>query len=91
MNWITKLFLPNDWKLIYSTYNSWSTFYGTIYYEGKQAPEVKNCFYHIYYSNSRNKFKIIVLGFRPKKHSHYNVVLQKLLELESQTNIKNNE
>lgn len=69
-------FKPNDWMLVWTESEIWRF---THIETGQERLE--RCFYHIYFSKSRNKYKLKTSGQAPEDHSYYAVACQKLAEL----------
>ena len=73
------LFGINDWKLVWSDTGS---FIRTGVITGSQTTEL--AIYKIYFSFSRNRYRLKLGGFHPKENSMYKVAIDKLNHFESQ-------
>ena len=78
----TKIFRKNDWIPVWTTTGNWIY----IYPEFNNQKETKHAYYEILFSKSRNKYKLEVGGVRPKEHSVYSEVINKLNEFINKQN-----
>jgi hypothetical protein len=70
-----------DWTPVWADVDGWE--YTYKYYPSVNAGTTK-VIYTIYYSESRNRYKLICKGDRPKEHSYYIKAVNKLNELNIQ-------
>jgi hypothetical protein len=74
------VFCPN-WVLVYTESATWNLTITSDFYDDYK--EKRKCFYHIYYSKSRNKYKLITSGYKPKQHPWYKWAMQDLAKFQS--------
>lgn len=79
------IFKPNDWMLVHSEnaiYEVWTTIYGV---KINNSEREKTAFYNIYFSKSRNKYKLKQEGYIPNHNDNdaYIKALEKLAKLNS--------
>jgi hypothetical protein len=76
------LFKKNDWILVWNSYSEWTV--QSVHPYGGNYETKERCFYKIYYSKLRNKYKMECEGYDPYKHFDYNKALTKLSELNNE-------
>lgn len=74
MNWLKKLFPPNDWKTVWTDSTEWNVHT----YDGKRT---EYAIYEIFYSEFRNLYRLEITGSNPKAQMMYKYAIQKLVEL----------
>jgi hypothetical protein len=78
-NW---LFGKNDWKLVWHEQASWDLVrrnqFGSITEEWKEPS-----YYAIYYSPSRDKYKLRTSGYNPQRHPYYDSAMKALARYEN--------
>ncbi len=68
---------PNDWSEVWSDIGEWTV----VYAPGIERTE--RAVYTIYYSKSRNRYKLKCGGYDPKENHKYTIACNKLHELNS--------
>lgn len=79
-----RLFGKNDWYPVWAESVEWNLTWNIINSRTKQIvgerPENVKSLYEIVYSPSRNKYKLNLSGFDPKRSDTYSVAVKKLNE-----------
>lgn len=71
-----RLFKPKDWYPVWTDQAKWDIQGWDEM--GDAYNYQKTCSYEILHSPSRKKYKIITHGYKPKEHTAYHEVVQKL-------------
>ena len=71
MNWLINL-LTFDWELKETYKAEWRAYWEDLKYTSTEGV----CWYEIYYSKKRNRFKIKMGGYKPKYHKMYSYVVK---------------
>jgi hypothetical protein len=82
IKWLIEIFTPtpNDWTLIEVIQGEWTV---TNRSYGESHKTTETAVYEIYYSQSKNEYKLEILGYKAKEHNKYVVVVARLNELKN--------
>ena len=82
INWLIELFtpIPNDWELIEVDHAYWNT---TVRTDFGTHQEKNTAIYEIFYSKSKNEYKLVLSGSKPREHSWYKYMVARLNELKN--------
>lgn len=86
LTWLEKLLTPspNDWKLVEVMHGEWDVEYRDRFAEKVKYTETS--VYEIYYSSSKNEYKLEVSGYKPKEHYQYTTAAKRANELQNELN-----
>lgn len=86
LNKIIKYFFPqSDWGLVEVMQGEWTVEYTNGYGEKNKCTETS--VYEIYYSPSKNEYKVNVSGYKPKEHYGYIKAVKRANELKNESQI----
>ncbi len=81
MKLLKYIFCPN-WKLMYHLHGTWTIdvepSISWLHYVKEDV-----CDFHIYYSEIRNKYKLVMSGYKPKHHHRYQNAIEALIDLQN--------
>jgi len=79
MNLFKYLFGRRDWYPVWSAHGEWIV--TARYFDRPNDNFEKKAMYEIFYSPSRQRYKLICSGYKPKEHDDYVEAVNKLNEL----------
>lgn len=89
MNWLRKIFKPNDWYLVHSLQSEFIEYYTFGKQRVPNSEKEITGHFNIYFSKSRKKHKLKIEGvneYYAKQCSTYSEALLKLAELNNKLN-----
>jgi hypothetical protein len=83
IKWLIELFkpIPNDWILIQVIQGEWNVTNNG--YNGDTYKTTETAVYEIYYSQSKNEYRLEASGYKPKEHKRYVTAVERLNELKN--------
>ena len=75
------LFPKKDWELFEVDHAYWNT---TVRTDFGTHQELNTVIYKIFYSKSKNEYKLVLSGYQPTEHEWYKYMLKRLNQLKNE-------
>lgn len=86
LNKLIEYFFPqSDWRLVEVMHGEWDVEYRDDFYE--KYTVTKTSIYEIYYSPSKNEYKLQISGYKPKEHSQYITATKRANQLQNESKV----